>query len=59
MIDETPEEYEVAKPTWVCQSCGYVDKITPMPPDREKFYQNPKPRRCRRCKSDDSVPQGY
>ncbi len=49
-LDE-PQE----KPKWVCQSCGFSDN-KPMPKDREKYYANPKPRKC---KSEDMVPEGF
>lgn len=44
---------------WQCQSCGYVDKVKPMPKDRDKFYTARKPAKCPKCKSDDMMPVGY
>ena len=53
-LDFPPVEPNV----WVCQSCGHRFKAS-WPKDREKFYANPKPRTCPRCKSPDAMPQGF
>jgi len=47
------------KPRWVCQSCGYVDLVLPMPKDREKYYAKPKPGLCPNCKTRDMSPHGF
>lgn len=44
---------------WRCEECGYKDKTKPMPPNRNKFYENPKAARCPICKSKAMMPVGF
>lgn len=53
------DQMPARKASWICQSCGYEDKKKPLPKDRAKYYANPKPGKCPRCKSDDLAPHGF
>lgn len=52
-------DYEPSKPFWRCESCGAEDHTKPLPRDREAFYRDPKPAKCKRCGSDDMTPVGF
>lgn len=46
-------------PYWRCEHCGNEDHTTPMPKDRDAFYKKPKPRKCKKCKSNEMMPVGF
>ena len=49
---------EIRTAHWQCQSCLHRD-ARDLPPDREKFYADPKPETCPNCKSEDLAPVGF
>lgn len=57
--DTDPYAGTVTEPCWRCQSCGHKDTKKPLPKDRGKYYSDPKPRKCPRCKSLDMAPEGF
>lgn len=56
LMDEVMEQAPVDQ--WRCESCGH-QFTAPWPKDREKFYASAKPRKCKKCGSQDAMPTGF
>ena len=58
--DLLADDYEEPTiPYWACSECEYENHNWAMPKDRNKFYANPKPRKCPKCKSESMSPTGW
>jgi len=47
---------------WLCESCGHIDKLKPLPMDRESFYKKVELKgspKCPKCKSESFMPIGF
>lgn len=58
-FEEDYDDEPPRKPFWRCESCGAEDRKKPLPKDRDAYYRNPKPGKCKKCGSDDLTPVGF